>query len=84
MAKEKLEDLTGDQLRKKKKIASILIWILIGVGALSLIAGVWQYVNEELENMSNVVPGFVCLFLALVMYSGIKKINRELKSREKE
>ena len=84
MAKEKLEDLTGDQLRKKKKTASILIWILIGVGALSLIAGVWQYVNEELENMSNVVPGFVCLFLALVMYSGIKKINRELKSREKE
>ena len=84
MAKEKLEDLTGDQLRKKKKIASILIWILIGVGALSLIAGVWQYLNEEVENTSNVAPGFICLFLALVMYSGIKKINRELKSREKE
>jgi uncharacterized membrane protein YfcA len=84
MAREKLEELTEDQLRKKKKIASILIWILVGVGVLSLIAGVRQYVNEELENMSNVVPGIVCLFLALVMYSGKKKINMELENREKE
>ena len=85
MAKEKLEDLSIEQLRKRKKFASIMVGILISVFGLSVIIIVLKYLDIGYWGKSStLVPGLVCFLMAVGMYMRIRRINEELKNRWKE
>jgi len=82
MVKEKLVDLSTKELRIRKKFALILVGVFIGVFALSVTMMVDKFLDiGKWENISILVPGFVCIMMAIPMYMGIKKIDEELKNR---
>ena len=83
MAKEKLENLSIEQLSKKKRFASIIVGLLVGIFLLSMIILVLKSMDTgEWGNSSTLVPGLACLVIALPMIIGIKNINLELKKRK--
>ena len=53
MAKEKLEDLSLDKLRKRKNIAVVLLWVLIVTAILNIVIlfrvfiGVFEFYRYE-------------------------------------
>ena len=82
MVKEKLVDLSTKELRIRKKFALILVGVFICVFALNVTEMVAKFLDiGKLENISTLVPGFVCIMMAIPMYMGIKKIDEELKNR---
>jgi hypothetical protein len=81
MAKEKLEDLSIEQLKKKKKSVSIFMGICIGIVILNIVVLVFSLVKGSLENIATLVPGFVLVFFIIVMFAGVKKIDEELAKR---
>ena len=82
MAKEKLEDISLDKLRKRKKISVVLLWVLIGVAILGIIIMLRDYIGEKQINFSLLGSTSPCLFFALYFYLGIKKINGEISRRK--
>jgi len=82
MVKEKLKDLSIEQLKKRKIFPSILVGVFISVFALNVTMMVDKFLDiGKWENISTLVPGFVCIMMAIPMYMSIKKINEELKNR---
>ena len=82
MAQEKLEELSVEALMKRKKFAALLIGVMIGVILATLVLlGISMAINKKI-NVGVFVPDFVLFFIILFMYTGIKKINIELKRRE--
>jgi hypothetical protein len=84
MAKEKLEDLSLDKLRKRKKISVVLLWVLIGVVILSIIIMLRDFIGGTQLNYSLLGGASPCLFFALYFYLGIKKINGEISRRKSQ
>jgi hypothetical protein len=84
MAKEKLEDLSLDKLRKRKKISVVLLWVLIGVSILSIIILLRDFIGGEQLNYSLLGGASPCLFFAVYFYLGIKKINAEISRRKSQ
>jgi hypothetical protein len=84
MEKEKLEDLSLDKLRKRKKISVVLLWVLIGVSILSIIILLRDFIGGEQLNYSLLGGASPCLFFALYFYLGIKKINGEISRRKSQ
>jgi hypothetical protein len=82
MAKEKLEDISLDKLRKRKKISVVLLWVLIGVVIFSIIIMLRDFIGEKQLNYSLLGTGSPSLFFALYFYLGIKKINKEISRRK--
>ncbi len=82
MAKEKLEDLSLDKLRKKKKISFVMLCLMIGVAIFSIIISLVNLIGGK--QLATYVLGniFVCLFFSLFFYKGIKEINGEIRRRE--
>ena len=74
MAKEKLEDLSLDKLRKTKKISVVLLWVLIGVSIVSIIVLLMNFIirGKQLETYL-LISTSPCLFFAVYFYLGIKK-----------
>jgi hypothetical protein len=84
MEKEKLEDLSLDKLRKRKKISVVLLWVLIGVSILSIIILLRDFIGGEQLNYSLLGGASPCLFFAVYFYLGIKKINAEISRRKSQ
>ena len=84
MAKEKLEDLSLDTLRKRKNISVVLLCVLIGVVILSIIILLRDFIGEKQLNYSLLGGASPCLFFALYFYLGIKKINGEISRRKSQ
>jgi len=84
MAKEKLEDLSLDKLRKRKNIAFVLLCVLIGVAILSIIIMLRDFIGGKQLNYSLLGGASPCLFFALYFYLGIKKINGEISRRKSQ
>jgi len=84
MAKEELEDISLDKLRKRKKISVVLLWVLIGVSILSIIILLRDFIGGEQLNYSLLGGASPCLFFALYFYLGIKKINAEISRRKSQ
>ncbi len=82
MAKEKLEDLSLDKLRKRKKISVVLLWVLIGVAILGIIIMLRDFIGDKQLNTALLISTSPCLFFALYFYLGIKKINGEISRRK--
>ncbi len=84
MAKEKLEDLSLDKLRKRKKFGVVLLWVLIGVAILNIIILLRDFIGEKQLNYSLLGGAFGCLVCALPIYLGIKKANGEISRRKSQ
>ncbi len=82
MAREKLEDISLDKLRKRKKISVVLLGVLIGVAIFSIIIMLRDFIGEKQLNYSLLGSASPCLFFALYFYLGIKKINGEISRRK--
>ena len=84
MAKEKLEDLSLDKLRKNKKISVVLLWVLIGVSIVSIIVLLMNFIRGKQLETTLLISASPCLFFALYFYLGIKKINGEISRRKSQ
>jgi membrane protein CcdC involved in cytochrome C biogenesis len=85
MAKEKLEDFTTEQLKKRRKFASFIVGILIGLFIVSMTIAVLESLDiGEWGNSSTLVPGLACLVVAIPMVVSFKKISKELEKRKIE
>jgi flagellar basal body-associated protein FliL len=82
MAKEKLEDISLDKLRKRKKISVVLLWVMIGVVILNIATLLFIFSKGKQLNYGVLAGTSSCLFFALYFYVGIKKINGEISRRK--
>ena len=76
------EDLTSDQLIKKRKTTIVVIWLLIIAVILSLLALLYDLFLENTKEIIMLTPVLVCTFFALYMAQGLKKLNKELEKRK--
>ena len=84
MAKEKLEDISLDRLRKRKKISVVLLWVLIGAAILNIIAFLVDFIRGKQLDTTGLIVASPCLIFALYFYLGIKKINEEISRRKSQ
>ncbi len=84
MAKEKLEDLSLDKLRKTKKISVVLLWVLIGAAILNIAVLLMNFIRGKQLETYLILSGSPCLFFAVYFYLGIKKINAEISRRKSQ
>lgn len=84
MAKEKLEDLSMDMLKKRKKLTFVMLCVMIGAASLSIIVSLVSFIVKK--QLIYYVLGniFVCLFFSMFFYQGLKSINGEISKREKK
>jgi Trk-type K+ transport system membrane component len=82
MAKDKLEDLSLDKLRRNKKISVVLLWVLIVVAILGIIIMLRDFIGGKQLNYALFGSTSPCFFFALYFYFGIKKINGEISRRK--
>ena len=82
MENKKLEKITTEKLRSKKKIASILIVVLITavVGDVSML--IYDLIIGKGFNISLFVPAIACFVILIPIYLGKKNIDEELKKRD--
>ena len=83
MAKMKLENLSTEELNKKKKQGKLILMILVGAALIVLIAnGIIYFKNQPSFSWMNVgiLLSLVPIFIGL--YKGLKDIDGELKNRD--
>ena len=76
MTKRNLEELSTETLGKRKRFASLLLGILIGLVLVNVVVGVVT------RNLSLAATAAALLAVGLPMFVGMKKINAELKKRD--
>jgi len=76
MAKENLEDLSIEMLKKKKKNSSFLLGVMIGIMLVDFI--LLGISIAKGTNVAVLVSGLVLVFFTILLYSNIKKIDLEL------
>jgi len=76
MAKQDLKNLGTNELQRKKTIATVLLWILFGVGLLSIGVGAIRGRHELFATPA------VLFAVGYPMYAGMKKVEAELRRRE--
>ena len=81
MAREQLEDIGAERLIKRKKTASILLVILIAAIVLDSAALIYELILGNGFQTYLFVPAVSCFVIAIIMYSGLKKIKEELAKR---
>ena len=82
MAKEKLEDLSMEKLRKKRKITFVMLCVMISAGSVSIIVSLVSFIVKK-QLIAYVISNiFVCLFFSMFFYQGLKSINGEIRRRE--
>ncbi len=82
MAKEKLEDISLDRLRKRKKIGVVLLWVLVGAAILNIIVSLVDFIREKQLDTWQLIVASSCLVAALPTYLGIKKAKGEISRRK--
>ena len=83
MAKKKLENLSTEELNKKKKQGKLILMILVGAALIVLIAnGIIYFKNQSSFSWINVgiVLALVPIFIGL--FKGLKDIDEELNKRD--
>ena len=76
MAKENLEDLSIEMLKKKKKNSSFLLGVMIGIMLVDFI--LLGISIAKGTNVAVLVSGLVLVFFTILLYSNINKIDLEL------
>lgn len=83
MEKGKYADLTTRQLQKRKKTAFILLVILIVAVVLDVSILIINLISGKGFMNALFVTAAACFVIFIPIYTGIKKIEGELKNREK-
>jgi len=83
MAYEKLENLSIDELKKRKKTSLILLYLLIGAFILFIfhLLYIWGH-QVPLVNLVYLLDVLLVIFLGCALYMLIRKIDKELHGRE--
>ena len=83
MAKKKLENLSIEELNKKKKQGKLVLIILGAAALIVLIAnGIIYFKNQSFFSWTNVGIIFACFPVSIGLYKGIKDIDEELNKRD--
>ena len=78
MAKQNLESLSTDELKKKKKFASLLLGIMAGV----LLANIIVAILKGTPGLAAGAGALLLFAAGLPMFIGVNRINEELERRE--
>ena len=81
MSETKIESLTDRQLLRRKKFALIFIGFGFGVFLFCIVLLI-VFVSKEQKNLAALVPGLVLPAFIAPMYTGVKRINAEIKKRQ--
>jgi hypothetical protein len=81
LPKEKLEELSTERLKKRKKLVVITLTIVTSAVVLSAASLVYLIITGDLDNITFLIPGMICLFFIPLNYVGLKKISAELNKR---
>ena len=82
MEKGKFANVTTKQLQKRKKVASILLVILIAAVVLDGLALIYNLVIGKGFFNALFVAAAACIVIFIPIYIGKKKIEGELKNRK--
>jgi|ETNmetMinimDraft_26_1059896.scaffolds.fasta_scaffold05594_4 Na+-transporting NADH:ubiquinone oxidoreductase subunit NqrD len=82
MKKEDFENLSSEQLKKKRKHGTILLIILFSAIILSVSITIYRQINGFDYDIASNTALIACLVIALPIYMGRKKIDTELRNRE--
>ena len=82
MEKGKFANLTTKQLQKRKKVASILLAILIAAVVLDGLALIYNLIIGKGFFNALFIAAAACVVIFIPIYLGKKKIEGELKNRE--
>jgi len=81
MAKENIEEFSTIRLNKRKKLVSVIFVLLIVATVLDGAMFIYELITGNGFETNLFIAAIVCLGLAILMYSGLKKINEELARR---
>ena len=76
MSKKNIEELSTELLTKKKKFASFILGVLIGVSIILIIMTVWTGKYNLLLSLGGLIA------VSIPMIIGLKKVNTELNKRD--
>lgn len=82
MPKEKLENLTVEQLKKRKRLMVSVLTIVTLAAVIDAAVFLYLIFIGDLSDLSFLIPGIVCIFFALFFFNGLKKLNTELNKRD--
>lgn len=83
MAQEKIEEFSLERLLKRKRLVLAVIVILIIAFVLDGAMVIYDLIAGKGFSVYLFIPAMVCLGFALLMYAGLRSINRELAKRKK-
>jgi len=82
MEKGKYADQTTEQLQKRRKVASVLLVILIVAIIIDAIALIYNLAIGEGFITTLFVPAAACFVVFIPIFIGKRKIEEELKNRK--
>ena len=82
MENKKLEKFTTEKLRSRKRIASVLIVVIITAVVLDISMLIYDLIIGKGFNISLFVTATACFVISIPIYLGKKKIEEELKKRD--
>jgi VIT1/CCC1 family predicted Fe2+/Mn2+ transporter len=75
MSKKNIEELSTELLTKKRKFASFILGVLIGVSIIVIITSIWTGKYTLLLSLAGLIA------VSIPMTNGLKKINIELSKK---
>jgi hypothetical protein len=82
MAKEKLEDQSTEDLKKKRKFVFVIMGVCIGIFLANIALTIILIIqNGRLDNIATITSGFVLIFFVGLMFIAGKKLDEELARR---
>lgn len=81
MAQENIEDFSLEQLLKRKRLIIAVLVILTVAFVLDVAVFIYDLIAGKGFCITLFVPAIVCLGFVLLMYAGLKNINKELDRR---
>ncbi len=81
MAQENIEDFSLKQLVKRKRLIQAVLGILTIAFVLDVALFIYDLIAGKGFCISLFIPAIACLGFVLLMYAGLKNINKELNKR---
>lgn len=79
MEKENLQELSTEELMKKKKSLNFAFGLMVGSLVITLMVTIFQTIKNGFQ-LLNIIP-FSLLPITVIIYNSVTNINKELKSR---
>ena len=84
MPRKRIEDLSLDELKKRKKSSALLAGIAIGIFTVALVITILRYLGIGYwGESSTLLPSIIIFMIILLVINNLWKTNKEIKKREK-